>query len=170
MKYSIHDHLLYLDGKQANYKASPNRGGIIKPSLVVIHYTGSNSLQGALSWLCTPSAKVSAHLVIAKTGDIWQLLPFNIWGWHAGRSEYDGRGDVNGFSIGIENVGLGDEWPEAQIQANVDVIQALCQAYKIVDLVGHDEVAIPEGRKVDPGPKYPWKRVGDACGFKWEWD
>jgi N-acetyl-anhydromuramyl-L-alanine amidase AmpD len=76
---------------------------------------------------------------------------------------------VNGYSIGIENVGLGDDWPEAQIEANIGVIKALCAAYDIIDLVGHDEVAVPEGRKVDPGPKYPWVQVGDACGFKWEW-
>lgn len=166
----VKKHLLYSDGKLVNQKSSPNRGGIITPTLVVIHYTGSNSLQGALSWLCAKGSQVSAHLVIAKTGQIWQLLPFNVAGWHAGRSEYNGRSGVNAFSIGIENVGLGDEWPEAQIQANIDVIKALCAAYKIVDLVGHDEVAIPDGRKPDPGPKYPWKRVGDACGFQWEWD
>lgn len=168
-EYSIKNHRLYLDGKQVNFKSSPNRGGMVKPELVVIHYTGSNSLQSALSWLCTPSAKVSAHLVIAKTGQIWQLLPFNVRAWHAGKSVYAGRGDVNGFSIGIENVGLGDDWPNAQIEANIGVIKALCAAYKIIDLVGHDEVAIPDGRKVDPGPQYPWVQVGDATGFKWEW-
>lgn len=168
-EYSIKNHLLYKDGERVNYKLSPNRGGVIKPELVVIHFTGDNSLQGAVSWLCNPSAKVSAHLVIAKNGLIWQLLPFNVAGWHAGRSEYGGRTGVNGFSVGIENVGLGDEWPEAQVQANIDVIRALCQAYDIVDLVGHDEVAVPEGRKVDPGPKYPWRQVGDATGFEWEW-
>lgn len=166
--FEVKNHLLYKDGL-TNFKKSPNHSGMIKPELVVIHYTGSNSLQGAISWLCNPAAKVSAHLVIAKTGQVWQLLPFNIKGWHAGRSEYNGRREVNGFSIGIENVGLGDEWLEAQVQANIDVINALCTAYDIVDLVGHDEVAVPAGRKNDPGPAYPWKRVGDACGFEWEW-
>ena len=153
-----------------NWKASPNYRGTIRPQLIVIHYTGTNSLQSALSWLCNKSSGVSAHLVIAKTGQIWQLVPFNMRAWHAGKSEYDGRADVNSFSIGIENVGLGDEWPEAQIQANIDVIKALCEAYDIQDIVGHDEVAVPPGRKVDPGPLYPWKRIGDACGFEWEYE
>jgi N-acetylmuramoyl-L-alanine amidase len=169
MIYEVKNHLLYQDGERVNYKLSPNRGGVIVPELVVIHYTGSNSLQGALSWLCSPSAKVSAHLVIAKSGLVWQLLPFNVAGWHAGRSSYGSRANVNGYSIGIENVGLGDDWPDAQIEANIGVIKALCAAYDIVNLVGHDEVAVPEGRKVDPGPKYPWVQVGDATGFKWEW-
>ncbi len=168
--YEINNHLLFCRGQRVSSKLSPNRGSVIKPELVVIHYTGSNSLQGALSWLCNPAAKVSAHLVIAKTGQVWQLVPFNRAAWHAGRSEYEGRSGVNSFSIGIENVGLGDEWPEAQIQANIDVINAICGAYDIVDIVGHDEVAVPAGRKVDPGPKYPWERIGKECGFEWEFE
>jgi N-acetylmuramoyl-L-alanine amidase len=155
--YTVKNHLLYKDGERVSSKMSPNHGGVITPEIVVIHYTGSNSLNGALSWLCTPTAKVSAHLVIAKTGVVWQLLPFNLRGWHAGRSSFDGRSDVNGFSIGIENVGLGDEWPDAQIQANIEVLDTLYAAYRIEDTVGHQDVA--PGRKVDPGPRYPWKRI-----------
>jgi N-acetylmuramoyl-L-alanine amidase len=155
--YTIKNHLLNKDGEQVASKQSPNRGGVITPEVIVIHYTGSNSLPGALNWLCTPKSQVSAHLVIAKTGVVWQLLPFNVRGWHAGRSSYNGRSDVNSFSIGIENVGLGDEWPEAQIQANIDVLDALYAVYMIEDTVGHSDVA--PGRKVDPGPRYPWNRI-----------
>ena len=61
------------------------------------------------------------------------------------------------FSIGIENVGLGDVWPEAQIQANIDVLDALYAFYRIEDTVGHEDVA--PGRKVDPGPRYPWGKI-----------
>ena len=155
--YTIKNHLLYKNGTKVSTKLSPNLGGVITPEIVVIHYTGDNSLQGALSWLCAPQAKVSAHLVIAKTGVVWQLVPFNRRAWHAGRSSYDGRADVNSFSIGIENVGIGDVWPDAQIQANIDVLDALYAHYRIEDTVGHEDVA--PGRKVDPGPRYPWKKI-----------
>jgi N-acetylmuramoyl-L-alanine amidase len=154
---TIKDHILYQDGRRVNWKQSPNHGGVIVPEIAVIHYTGSNSLQGALSWLCHPRAKVSAHLVIAKTGLVWQLVPFNRKAWHAGVSSYDGRANVNDFSIGIENVGLGDDWFEAQIQANIDVLDALYPFYQIEDTVGHCDVA--PGRKSDPGPRYPWDRI-----------
>jgi N-acetylmuramoyl-L-alanine amidase len=160
--YEIKNHLLYKDGEQISTKLSPNQGGVIKPEIAVIHYTGDNSLPGALSWLCTPSAQVSAHLVIAKTGVIWQLVPFNRKAWHAGVSSYNGRPNVNAFSIGIENVGLGDEWPEAQIQANIAVLAALYATYRLEDTVGHCDVA--PGRKVDPGPEYPWHKIFP----KWE--
>lgn len=155
--FTINNHLLYKNGARVSSKLSPNHGGVITPEIVVIHYTGDNSLNGALNWLCSPQSKVSAHLVIAKTGVVWQLVPFNLRAWHAGKSSYDGRADVNSFSIGIENVGLGDEWPEAQIQANIEVLDALYAAYRLEDTVGHADVA--HGRKVDPGPRYPWKLI-----------
>lgn len=155
--YTVKNHVLFKGGERVSSKLSPNHGGIIKPEIIVIHYTGSNSLPGGLNWLCAKGSQVSAHLVIAKTGVVWQLLPLNVRGWHAGKSSYNGRPDVNSFSIGIENVGLGDEWPEAQIQANIDVLDALYATYRIEDTVGHSDVA--SGRKVDPGPRYPWKRI-----------
>lgn len=155
--YTVKNHFLYQSGIRVSSKLSPNHGGLITPEIAVIHFTGDNSLNGALSWLCSPKAKVSAHLVIAKTGVVWQLLPFNLRGWHAGLSSYDGRSDVNSFSIGIENVGIGDEWPEAQIQSNIEVLDALYAAYRLEDTVGHCDVA--PGRKVDPGPRYPWKQI-----------
>lgn len=166
--YQIKNHFLYKGGERVSGKLSPNHGGVIKPEIIVVHYTGSNSLQGGLSWLCDPRSKVSAHVVIAKTGQVWQLVPFNLRAWHAGRSEYDGRRDVNSFSIGIENVGLGDEWPEAQVEANINVINALGAEYDIYGLAGHEDVAIPAGRKADPGKKYPWHRVMQECGFRYE--
>lgn len=143
----------------ATWRPSPNHGGIITPELVVIHYTGSNSLVGAMSWLCSPAARVSAHLVISKSGQVFQLVPFNVAAWHAGKSEYSGRSGVNQFSIGIEHVGLGDEWPEAQVDALVKALKEIVLAYDIEDFVGHEDVAVPAGRKADPGPNFPWDYV-----------
>ncbi len=157
MDCEIKDHLLYVDGRQVEYRKSPNHGGELNPTLLVIHYTGSNSCEGAVSWLCAPQSGVSAHLVVDKDGTIYQLLPFNVKGWHAGVSSYDGRSGVNSFSVGVENVGIGDEWPSAQVEANRAVIAALFDAYPIQDVVGHCDVA--PGRKVDPGPNYPWDKV-----------
>ena len=159
MTCEVKKHLLFVNGKQVIFKQSPNHGGVIKPRLIVIHYTGDNSKGGAISWLCAKEAKVSAHLVVGKDGTITQLLPFNVQGWHAGKSEYEGQLGVNNFSIGIENVGVGDFWPAAQVEANRAIIEALFDAYSIEDVVGHNDVAIPEGRKSDPGPNYPWTEV-----------
>ena len=159
--YEVRDNFLYVNGVQVEWRESPNHGGIITPRLIVIHYTGDNSCEGALSWLCYKNPdrtkRVSAHLVIDKDGTIYQLVPFNLQAWHAGKSSYNGENYANGFSIGIENVGIGDYFPPEQMEANRAVIEVLYTAYPIEDVVGHEDVA--PGRKPDPGPHYPWDKV-----------
>jgi N-acetylmuramoyl-L-alanine amidase len=41
-------------------------------------------------------------LVVARTGDITQLVPFHTIAWHAGRSQFGNRVGFNRYSIGIE--------------------------------------------------------------------
>lgn len=103
MNFSVRNHMLYLDGKQVAYKPTPNRGGVIAPTGLVMHHTASGVTPGGdISWLTNPAAKASAHLVIARDGMITQLAPFNIKTWHAGRSSWKGRRNCNNFMIGIE--------------------------------------------------------------------
>ena len=45
--------------------------------------------------------------VIGRGGEVFQLVPFNIEAWHAGKSWYAGRGGLNRYSIGIELDNLG---------------------------------------------------------------
>jgi N-acetylmuramoyl-L-alanine amidase len=155
--YEVKNGFLLKDGKLVSYRESANYGRTIKPRIIVIHYTGSNSLEGALSWLASPKSGVSAHLVIAKNGTVYQMVPFDVAAWHAGSSSYEGKSHVNAFSIGIECVGIGDAWPKAQVDAIHDVVAAIGEAYDIEDIVGHSDVA--PGRKVDPGPNFPWDAV-----------
>jgi N-acetylmuramoyl-L-alanine amidase len=156
-RYEVKDNFLYIDGEQVEYRPSPNHGGEIEPTLIIEHYTGDDSERGAISWLCASKSGVSAHLVINKEGKVTQLVPFNVVAWHAGRSQYMGRSSVNSFSIGIENVGSGDFFSDAQYEVNRAVIAALFEAYPIDDVVGHEDVA--PGRKNDPGPNFDWNRV-----------
>lgn len=94
-----------------SYEESPNCSGPFAnelPDTIVIHYTAGSSLSSSVNWLTNPQAKASAHLVIGKSGEIVQLVPFNIKAWHAGRSIWKGRQGLNHFSIGIEldNAGM----------------------------------------------------------------
>ena len=81
---------------------TPNLGGRIKPTAIVIHYTGGSRYKNAVRWLMSPKSRVSAHVVISECGTIVQPAPFNRRTWHAGKSKLGGRTGVNGFSIGIE--------------------------------------------------------------------
>ena len=70
------NHVLHCDGKPVAQKPTPNVGGVLKPSLLIMHYTASQSAKGAISWLCNPNAKASAHLVIDLDGAVTQLCAF----------------------------------------------------------------------------------------------
>ncbi|MCF7886556.1 MAG: N-acetylmuramoyl-L-alanine amidase [Candidatus Marinimicrobia bacterium] len=94
-----------LKGKNIKYQESPNHSGKLKngvPDTIVIHYTSGGSVEGAISTLCNPIIKASAHLVIGRDKSITQLVNFDTIAWHAGRSSYKGRNSFNNFSIGIE--------------------------------------------------------------------
>jgi N-acetylmuramoyl-L-alanine amidase len=93
------------DGKPVPMVPSPNVGlrFAAPPSVIVMHYTGGNSADNAIAWLCNRKAKASAHLVIERgTGHITQLVPFDQVAHHAGPSSWAGRDRVNDWSIGIE--------------------------------------------------------------------
>lgn len=102
--------------------------------------------------------KVSAHLLIYRTGELVQFVPFLKRAWHAGLSNYQGRERCNDFSIGIELEGSDDE-PFEPIQYEVlnKVLRTLISHYPNLtsdNIVGHSDIA--PGRKTDPGAHFDW--------------
>ena len=77
------------------------------PDMIVQHYTAGTSAESSSIFLTRPDVSASAHLVIGRKGEVFQLVPFNIEAWHAGKSWYAGRGGLNRYSIGIELDNLG---------------------------------------------------------------
>lgn len=69
---------------------------------VVLHSTDGANAMSSAHYLARNDTSVSAHLVVARSGRVIQLLPFNVRAWHAGVSEYEGRKQLNDFSVGIE--------------------------------------------------------------------
>lgn len=99
----IQNHLL--SGDNIEIENTPNISGEFKsglPDTLVIHFTGGSSAESSVRHLCKKTAKASAHLVIGRDGKLFQLAPFNIITWHAGRSSWNGRDGLNKYSIGIE--------------------------------------------------------------------
>lgn len=72
------------------------------PDTIVLHYTDGRSRQTAVDTLTDPARRVSSHLVVGRDGGISQLLSFDVIGWHAGESAWEGRTALNNCSIGIE--------------------------------------------------------------------
>ena len=93
--------------------------------------------------------------------------------WHAGRGSWEGEGDVNARSIGIEIVNGGHDFglpdfKDAQIEAVIALIKEIFVRWPALNasrVVGHSDIA-PE-RKADPGEKFPWKRLADADVAIW---
>ena len=106
--------------------------------------------------------QVSAHVLIRRSGEVLQFVPFHKRAWHAGVSVYQGRDRCNDFSVGIEMEGT-DELPyeDAQYAALVQVLEALIEAYPGLSdehITGHEHIA--PGRKTDPGLAFDWERLG----------
>lgn len=140
----------------------PRRDGLT-PSIIVIHYTAMQSAEAAIKRLCDPSAEVSAHYVIARTGEVTQLVPEVLRAWHAGAGEWRGQTDINSRSIGIELDNAGTHpFPEPQMAALETLLAGIMKRWAIrpCDVIGHSDMA--PGRKGDPGPRFDWTRLAKA--------
>jgi len=107
------------------------------------------------------SLKVSSHILIKRTGEIIQYVPFDKRAWHAGKSEYAERENFNDFSIGIELHGsVSDEFTDNQYSSLKNLIGELKQIFPSIkdsNILGHSEIA-PK-RKSDPGPNFKWEKI-----------
>lgn len=140
--------------------------------MLVLHYTGMESAEGALKWLCTPEAQVSSHYLVHEDGRIVQLVAETKRAWHAGKSMWKRETDLNSASIGIEIVNPGHDgdypdFPDAQIAAVVELCQNCAERWSIAPerVLAHSDIA-PQ-RKADPGEKFPWHALFAAGIGHW---
>ncbi|MFN3550110.1 MAG: N-acetylmuramoyl-L-alanine amidase [Mesorhizobium sp.] len=158
------------DHDGAEIRVSPNFGprvGAAAPDMIVLHYTGMPTGEGAESWLCNPESEVSSHYLVHEDGRIVQMVRESDRAWHAGRSSWKGVADINSRSVGIEIVNPGHflgypDFPDAQIDAVIRLCAGICARYGIPRerILAHSDVA--PGRKIDPGEKFPWDRLAAA--------
>lgn len=135
------------------------------PSLVVLHYTAMTSAEAALARLCDPSppdglGPVSAHYLVSERGDVWQMVREADRAWHAGAGNWRGCEDVNSHSIGIELANDGaTPFSEPQMTALEGLLAGIMTRWNIgpEGVIGHSDMA--PGRKIDPGPRFDWRRL-----------
>lgn len=148
-------------------KQSPNCGprvGDGSIDILLLHYTGMASAEGALRWLCDPRSTVSSHYFIFEDGRIVCLVDEADRAHHAGVSCWGGETDINSRSIGIEIANPGHEFgytafPEAQIDAVIALSLDILGRHPIppARVLAHSDVA--PLRKQDPGELFPWNRL-----------
>ncbi|MGJ1321780.1 peptidoglycan recognition protein family protein [Sphingobacterium faecium] len=117
---------------------------VIKPTMVVVHWTANNSVQATFNTFnpvllpgrpeLTKASplNVSSQYVIDRDGTIYQFLPDTVFARHTIGLNY--------CAIGIENIG-GDKYPltEKQLLANEALIRQLKSKYPINFVIGHHE-------------------------------
>jgi N-acetylmuramoyl-L-alanine amidase len=168
---------IFHNRKSPNFKDYQTTDG--KPKDLIIHYTAAG-LSSTLNTFETRDS-TSAHLVIDRNGDIYQMVPFNKQAYHAGYSAWDGLVAFNNRAIGIELINFGfdiakangpsdivsikhkhkfipqSQWqiyPKAQMDSLKTVTKLFLETYNLQKILGHDDISA--GRKQDPGPAFNW--------------
>lgn len=149
--------------------------------ILVLHYTEIPQNDSSLEHLTLSKHAVSAHYLVPDPSQpgmanrVYRLVPEDQRAWHAGQSYWQGDRLINSSSIGIEIVHPGyvtpaddgrppmqrrwfDFSPE-QITTTARLAADIIARHRIAPhkVVGHSDVA--PGRKLDPGPKFPWERL-----------
>ena len=146
-------------GPRTSPNFGPRRDGA-KPDMVVIHYTAMGSASAACDVLCDPKTEVSAHYLIDASGHVVSLVPEVMRAWHAGAGAWGNVTDVNSRSIGIELANTGfTPFAAAQMDALTDVLHGIKARWAVRPerVIGHSDMA--PGRKIDPGPRFDWRRL-----------
>ena len=140
-------------------------------NLLIVHYTGMPTADGARAHLCDAAAKVSSHYLVDESGQVFRLVAEDRRAWHAGAGGWRGQDDVNSRSIGVELVNPGHEhgyrpFPPAQMAAFVLLARGILARHPIAaqGILGHSDVA--PSRKTDPGELFDWRGLAaDGIGL-----
>jgi len=138
--------------------------------MIVLHCSTAATVEGTIQWFLNRNSRVSAHYVVDKNGDIYQMVRDDCSAWHAKTA--------NSRSIGIEHVGTAaDRLTGAQSMASAQLVRWLAAEYGIAaaNVVGHKFAPGNEGTTNCPNHLFGeetaeavagWvtANVGDAAG------
>ena len=138
---------------------NPERRIRSSTELIVLHTTEAAE-RGSLVKLCD---RGEAHYCVTEAGTVYRIVDRDREAFHAGRSMWNGKEDVDKFSIGIECVGHHDKaMPEAQIAAIKTLVKELQSMYRLSDdkVVCHSHVAYGAPNKWHKNKHRGRKRCG----------
>jgi N-acetyl-anhydromuramyl-L-alanine amidase AmpD len=141
---------------------SPNsnsRNGVPIDTIVLHHTATPANAAGVAQFFQDPKSQVSAHYIVDRNGDVVRCVPDELRAWHAGRSSFQDRPNVNGFSVGIEICNVGDNiepYPAVQVEAVIKLVAWLAKPHNVpvTNFTRHRDVALPVGRKTDTSDNF----------------
>lgn len=151
-----------------NHGARPDRASI---DAIVLHGTAGTA-ESDLSWLCNADSRVSYHYLIDRDGQVYRLVDEERRAWHANPSEWDGRPDLNDWSIGVGLSNRGpvgadprnpgqESYPSAQLMAAAELLTDICDRHGIPWRMILTHAQVSPGRKHDPWLHFP---IGEFAG------
>ncbi len=135
---------------------------------VVVTDTENATLEGAIAALSRSNVNASYHYVVGTDGSIEKLVEEENIAWHAGRSSWKGKKNLNSISIGIglvhlatpdgenwlklpkDHPAVGPDYPEAQIEALIGLLSEIMGRHGIAseDVLTKQDIA-PSRRRTD---------------------
>ena len=119
---------------------NPERAIRRSTELIVLHTTEAP----ARSSLNKVSERGECHFCVTEEGSVYRIVDRDREAFHAGRSMWNGKEDVDKFSVGIECVGYHDK-PMSTVQLNAiaKLVKELQSMYHLPDrcVVAHSHVA-----------------------------
>ena len=119
---------------------NPERAVRASTELIVLHTTEAPA-RSSLNKLCD---RGEAHYCVTEDGTIYAIVDRDREAFHAGRSMWNGKEDVDKFSVGIECVGYHDKpMGIVQLRAIAALVKELKAMYRLGDdrVVCHSHVA-----------------------------
>lgn len=120
-----------------HHTAGPNNGK---------NYPSLGTVQNGRPGLAGPLAQIG----IGRDGTIYVIA--SGVAYHAGKVASTKHNNWNAIGIEAENNGVGEKWGDEIMESYVLFVRALVDEFKLPlsAVLGHKEVAIPKGRKIDP--------------------
>ena len=130
---------------------------------IVLHYDDGNSYKATRRTLIRHGN--SYHYFIHRDGSIVRLLDPKYEAGHAGISYYNGMFRMNHYSIAIclqnDSKQLYSEKQYENLAWLIKEIQKRYTDSTAQVVIGHSDIAIPRGRKIDPGEHFDWNKLNE---------
>lgn len=178
-----------LDGRPVRAVPTLNRGPQMPelPPFLVVHYTAGRNAANTVKRFVDPSSQVSAHFVVAESGDVTQMVGCDRKAWHAGESTILAPSGVryrglNGHSIGVEldyDGWLRDLRSGRRARTQIEVIETPGRLWPLYDQRQIDALVELIGTLKQKGfltdPCYlvghsdiaPWRKLDPGPAFPW---